>query len=72
MFIGDRREHCLKCTLLEFDMRFASLGDFVFYDYNEPEAVASTLAHVFDAVVADPPYLVRFVVQFELMGTCIE
>ncbi len=41
-----------------------ALGNFTFYDYNEPEAVPNELHHSFGVVVADPPYLVRRTLPF--------
>ncbi|WCJ34120.1 EEF1A lysine methyltransferase 1 [Euphorbia peplus] len=47
---------CVK--LLEYDKRFGQYGgDFVYYDYNEPEQLPDELKHGFQVVVADPPYL---------------
>ena len=36
-----------------------ALGNFTFYDYNEPEDVPDALRNSFGVVIADPPYLVR-------------
>ncbi|XP_068428817.1 EEF1A lysine methyltransferase 1 [Clinocottus analis] len=49
----------VSVVVLEFDRRFASYGeDFVFYDYNEPLALAAAAApRGFDVVLVDPPYL---------------
>eukprot|EP00210_Caulerpa_lentillifera_P003072 g2934.t1 len=47
----------LKRTLFEYDRRFSSLENFVFYDYNEPQEVPEEYHHDFDVVIADPPYL---------------
>uniref|UniRef100_A0A8C2ZQY9 EEF1A lysine methyltransferase 1 n=2 Tax=Cyclopterus lumpus TaxID=8103 RepID=A0A8C2ZQY9_CYCLU len=47
----------VSAVVLEFDRRFAVYGDdFVFYDYNEPLALAAA-ARSFDVVLVDPPYL---------------
>ncbi|XP_061782082.1 EEF1A lysine methyltransferase 1 [Nerophis lumbriciformis] len=49
----------VSAVLLEYDRRFSIYGqDFIFYDYNEPMALASSVTpHSFDVVMADPPYL---------------
>ncbi|XP_061924441.1 EEF1A lysine methyltransferase 1 [Entelurus aequoreus] len=49
----------VSAVLLEYDRRFSIYGqDFIFYDYNEPLALASSVPpHSFDVVLADPPYL---------------
>ena len=47
-----------SCTLLEYDRRFNNHLEFVFYDYNDPLSLPSTLEEIsFDLVVADPPFL---------------
>eukprot|EP00898_Chlorokybus_atmophyticus_P001714 jgi/Chlat1/2543/Chrsp175S02389 len=54
------REHHpeMSAQLFEYDRRFAAFGErFTLYDYREPEAVPEDLAHTFDVIVADPPYL---------------
>ncbi|XP_078246169.1 EEF1A lysine methyltransferase 1 isoform X2 [Pogona vitticeps] len=45
--------------LLEYDRRFSVYGaEYVFYDYNNPlDLPANLVAHSFDIVLADPPYL---------------
>uniref|UniRef100_A0A6J0UAQ4 EEF1A lysine methyltransferase 1 n=1 Tax=Pogona vitticeps TaxID=103695 RepID=A0A6J0UAQ4_9SAUR len=45
--------------LLEYDKRFSVYGaQYVFYDYNNPlDLPANLVAHSFDIVLADPPYL---------------
>lgn len=55
---GYNRGSRLKRKLFEYDKRFASLGDFVYYDYNEPQEILEEYHHSFDVVIADPPYLV--------------
>ena len=45
-------------------MFMQALGNFTFYDYNEPEAVPKELHHSFGVVIADPPYLVRHTLPF--------
>lgn len=52
-----------KCTLLEYDKRFEVLEDFVLYDYKHPLELPDNLKGAFDAVVADPPYLVQLSIQ---------
>ncbi|XP_006832028.1 PREDICTED: N(6)-adenine-specific DNA methyltransferase 2 [Chrysochloris asiatica] len=49
----------LSVYLFEYDKRFAIYGEeFVFYDYNNPlDLPQKIIAHSFDIVVADPPYL---------------
>lgn len=49
----------LSAVVLEYDRRFAAYGDdFIFYDYNEPLSLPSSVApQSFDFVLADPPYL---------------
>lgn len=48
----------VSAVVLEYDRRFAIYGEeFVFYDYNEPLALAGAAPQSFDVVVADPPYL---------------
>lgn len=49
----------VSAVVLEYDRRFAAYGDdFVFYDYNEPLTLPSSVApQSFDVVLADPPYL---------------
>ncbi|CAH0728642.1 unnamed protein product, partial [Brenthis ino] len=45
-------------TLFEYDRRFEVHGtDFMFYDYKWPEKVPADLAHSYDIIVADPPFL---------------
>ena len=54
------RNSPVKQTLFEYDKRFASLGDFVHFDYRrQPCDIDLSWHHFFDAVIADPPYLVR-------------
>lgn len=50
--------HVSACVF-EYDQRFAVYGpDFVFYDYTRPlDLPERVVAHSFDVVVADPPYL---------------
>ncbi|XP_066115098.1 EEF1A lysine methyltransferase 1 isoform X2 [Saccopteryx bilineata] len=45
--------------IFEYDRRFAFYGEeFVFYDYNNPlDLPEDIVAHSFDIVIADPPYL---------------
>ncbi|XP_017285634.1 EEF1A lysine methyltransferase 1 isoform X1 [Kryptolebias marmoratus] len=49
----------VSAIVLEYDRRFSTYGeDFIFYDYNEPLALSSSVApQSFDVVLADPPYL---------------
>ncbi|ELW47574.1 EEF1A lysine methyltransferase 1 [Tupaia chinensis] len=45
--------------IFEYDKRFAMYGEeFIFYDYNNPlDLPDKVVAHSFDIVIADPPYL---------------
>ncbi|BFZ09484.1 hypothetical protein BsWGS_12523 [Bradybaena similaris] len=46
----------VKC--LEYDEKFKMFGDnFIFYDFNKPLNLDSSLKHHFDVVIADPPFL---------------
>jgi hypothetical protein len=47
------------CTVFEYDRRFGDVyGDqFCYYDFNHPRAIPEEFHHVFDYVMADPPYL---------------
>ncbi|XP_053734016.1 EEF1A lysine methyltransferase 1 isoform X2 [Synchiropus splendidus] len=49
----------VSAVVLEYDRRFSCYGqDFVFYDYNEPlNLPTSVTPRSFDIVLADPPYL---------------
>ncbi|MEQ2261196.1 EEF1A lysine methyltransferase 1 [Xenotaenia resolanae] len=49
----------VSAFVLEYDRRFATYADdFIFYDYNEPLSLPSSVApQSFDIVLADPPYL---------------
>lgn len=49
----------VSAVVLEYDRRFSRYGqDFVFYDYNEPlKLPTSVTPQSFDIVLADPPYL---------------
>lgn len=49
----------VSAVVFEYDRRFSAYGqDFVFYDYNEPLCLPSSVApQSFDIVLADPPYL---------------
>ncbi|KAG6512992.1 EEF1A lysine methyltransferase 1-like [Zingiber officinale] len=48
----------IPAKLLEYDERFGQYGsDFVFYDYNQPEELPSSLKHSCQIIVVDPPYL---------------
>ena len=44
-----------KCTLFEYDRRFASEPRFVFFDCDAELSVGESLAHSFDLVISDPP-----------------
>ena len=48
-----------KTILLEYDKRFSKYGSsFIFYNYNDPLNLPSTIKEInFDIVVADPPFL---------------
>eukprot|EP00928_Gymnodinium_smaydae_P051403 TRINITY_DN34938_c0_g1_i1.p1 TRINITY_DN34938_c0_g1~~TRINITY_DN34938_c0_g1_i1.p1 ORF type:complete len:442 (+),score=107.71 TRINITY_DN34938_c0_g1_i1:47-1327(+) len=48
-----------SCCVLEFDRAWAADPGFVFYDFNDPEAVPAELHKSFDLVVIDPPYITR-------------
>jgi len=59
--LSQKRDPSLQVQLLEYDMRFERYGkEFTFYDYNEPEDLPLQLKHCFHIIVADPPYLVKF------------
>lgn len=48
----------LPVQLLEYDKRFEQYGtEFTFYDYNDPEALPSSLKNTYQIILADPPYL---------------
>ncbi|XP_006894161.1 PREDICTED: N(6)-adenine-specific DNA methyltransferase 2 [Elephantulus edwardii] len=49
----------ISTYLFEYDRRFAVYGEeFIFYDYNNPlDLPKKIVAHSFDIVIADPPYL---------------
>ncbi|KAJ2944673.1 hypothetical protein O0L34_g4031 [Tuta absoluta] len=60
LFVPVKRQIGERATvsLLEFDRRFEVHGpDFIFYDYNFPKKLPNDLAHTYDLVVADPPFL---------------
>ncbi|KAM9804761.1 EEF1A lysine methyltransferase 1 [Neosynchiropus ocellatus] len=54
-----RGSDSVSAVVLEYDRRFSRYGqDFVFYDYNEPlNLPTSVTPRSFDVVLADPPYL---------------
>ena len=59
--MSQKKDPSLHVQLLEYDMRFERYGsEFTFYDYNEPEELPLELKHCFHIIVADPPYLVKF------------
>ena len=65
--VGAFRDSPVQQTLFEYDKRFASLGDFVHFDYRrQPCDIDLSWHHLFDAVIADPPYLVRTMTIAEL------
>jgi len=52
-----RPSNC-ELILLEYDKRFESYCDFIFYDYNEPLKLPDKLqAKSCDLVIIDPPFL---------------
>ncbi|KAI5633739.1 putative n6-adenine methyltransferase domain-containing protein [Phthorimaea operculella] len=60
LFVPVKRQIGERATvsLLEYDRRFeVHAPDFIFYDYNFPDKLPSDLAHTYDLVVADPPFL---------------
>lgn len=61
MMMSQKRDPSLHVQLLEYDMRFERYGnEFTFYDYNEPQDLPLQLKHSFHIIIADPPYLVKF------------
>ncbi|XP_072929652.1 EEF1A lysine methyltransferase 1 isoform X2 [Epargyreus clarus] len=60
LFVPVKRqiENRATVTLLEYDKRFkVHAPDYIFYDYNSPEALPGETKHSYDLVVADPPFL---------------
>mmetsp|Transcript_49922 Transcript_49922/g.139769 ORF Transcript_49922/g.139769 Transcript_49922/m.139769 type:complete len:438 (+) Transcript_49922:50-1363(+) len=47
------------CKVLEFDRVWEKDPGFVFYDFNDPEAIPAELHHYFDLAVVDPPYITK-------------
>eukprot|EP00741_Cyanophora_paradoxa_P003047 tig00000663_g2959.t1 len=48
-----------KSRVLDWDREFAADPGYVFYDFNEPEAICDDCRGRFDAVVIDPPFITR-------------
>jgi len=46
-----------RSKVLDFDRQWASDSGYVFYDFNEPEALPSELHNQFDFVLVDPPFI---------------
>lgn len=47
------------CYCFDFDKKWSSDRGFVFYDFNNPEAVPESLLGACDMVVVDPPFITR-------------
>ena len=47
----------LGCVVLDYDKKWEKEDGFYFYDFNEPTEIAEELAHKFDLVVIDPPFI---------------
>lgn len=45
--------------LFEYDRRWSTDPNFVFYDFNQPDQVPAGLWEAFDFVVVDPPFITR-------------
>ncbi|KAJ3081593.1 EEF1A lysine methyltransferase 1, partial [Rhizoclosmatium hyalinum] len=55
---SDSLPKTLNPFVFEFDKRFAVFGSsFVFYDYNQPTDLDTSLHRTFDTLVVDPPFL---------------
>lgn len=51
-------EECrARCKIFEFDRKWESDSNFVFYDFNKPEELPESLRHTFDVAVVDPPFI---------------
>mmetsp|Transcript_40149 Transcript_40149/g.81031 ORF Transcript_40149/g.81031 Transcript_40149/m.81031 type:complete len:395 (-) Transcript_40149:151-1335(-) len=48
-----------KCKVLDFDRQWGSDPGYVFYDFNDPEAIPAECHHAFDFVLVDPPFITR-------------
>lgn len=46
-----------NCTLLEFDEKLKTEKNFVFYDFNKPLELPTTLEGKFDFILIDPPFI---------------
>eukprot|EP00927_Polykrikos_kofoidii_P071501 TRINITY_DN67764_c0_g1_i1.p1 TRINITY_DN67764_c0_g1~~TRINITY_DN67764_c0_g1_i1.p1 ORF type:complete len:410 (-),score=85.43 TRINITY_DN67764_c0_g1_i1:56-1261(-) len=46
-----------KCKVFDFDRQWDLDPGYVFYDFNEPEALAPELRNAFDFVLIDPPFI---------------
>jgi len=46
-----------RSKVLDFDRQWEADAGFVFYDFNEPDAVPSELHNTFDFVLVDPPFI---------------
>ena len=49
-----------SCTLLEYDRRFDVHNEFIFYDYNDPFNLPTSISYPpysYDLVIADPPFM---------------
>uniref|UniRef100_A0A7S2BFX1 Protein-lysine N-methyltransferase n=1 Tax=Florenciella parvula TaxID=236787 RepID=A0A7S2BFX1_9STRA len=59
LFFSLTAEQRRECAVLDYDRKWESEPGFVFYDYNEPEAVPEEIKGTFDMLVIDPPYITR-------------
>lgn len=55
--LRERHAATVDAHLFEHDDRFAALGPYTRYDFNEPLAVPQEMLGAYEAVAADPPYL---------------
>ena len=46
-----------RSKIFEFDKKWSSDSNFVFYDFNKPEELPESLWHTFDVAVVDPPFI---------------
>ena len=49
----------LGCVVLDYDRKWEKEDGLYFYDFNKPAEIAEELAHQFDLVVIDPPFITR-------------
>lgn len=46
-----------RCKVFDYDRQWESDPGYVFYDFNDPEAVPAELRGAFDLVLVDPPFI---------------